>query len=1264
MTTQTLSSMRNPSERDNEPTQTSLLKMVSLFLLMLVSCFLAAILFSYDVNDPAWVNSGTVSTGEYHNIGGALGAWLSDVLLTGVGYAAYLLPLAGVYLSFRLWRETPVELETLTFRCLALVCGILGFSVLATVHLSNPINSVAITGGGMMGQFFVTKLVHILSLTLLLFAALILFVCCALLFFNVGPLTVIDAIGNLILGKKALSASSNTQSVVKPKQKTGWFAKKSKAEENGDALQAKLRAVSDIDDAHTAHAPNSDDTLVNPAVAARKDSISDFATEQGLAEPTRTTPLRTEIASTEPLGSSTTAPTQPIKKSAPTITPPHYEKTAAQNLTDTRAELELPTNDGDELAKHDAHESGSSLETSKLEASKNAAKNTAKKAIGDLTALLRPAFLQRGKKSEPDLTSKADSALSFDMDKPTSDGASDLTTERTSGKREPSLFGHHSSAQTPTNVDTKTFAEQRHDLSDAEQLAQTNIEQLNADIRAHQKARQHHDNSQQAQAYRQASDYARDENPADAFSQPAAPMQAHDTFEHDEIARPITTTATARKPVNPEIQQKIVSDVLKDSERQAQLRQAPLQPKKHVKPEPFEEEIAKTVSAIPATNPAETKTTTHVNSPRFDLTDSALGETISEVSAEQSHEQQAELEQNSSSRFVEQLNAQMQNDDVTAVTDEKPQVTPSIPTQAMTTPPLVDPIVSEPAVPETTPSEPIKAERQASSTAPVTPQRVEPTATSEQPKHTPTNQPSSSAGVRVNIGQAYETTQKASQVPTVKVVHHELPSIDLLDNAPPLNAAYTEDDLRDMAEVLETTLKEFKLDVTVMNISPGPVITRFEMDLAPGVQASKISRLSNDLARALAVSSVRVEEVIAGSSYIGLEVPNMNRQTVYLKDIFKSKPFQSSKSPLTLALGTDISGQPIVADLKKMPHLLVAGTTGSGKSVSINTMLLSMLYKATPRDLRMIMVDPKMLEMSMYEDIPHLLTPVITDMEDAENALTWAVAEMERRYKLMAAMKIRKIESFNEIVDDAEARGETVKDPLWQPNEAVGYTHHPSLERLPYIVIVIDELADMMMVVGKQVEQLIARLTQKARAAGIHLIIATQRPSTDVLTGLIKANVPTRIAFQVSSGTDSKVIIDTVGAQNLLGNGDMLYVPAGSSHPNRLHGAFVNDQETDRITDFIRSTGEPDYINSITDTQAPEDLGAFGAADVEKSDSDDPLYSDAVEIVLTSGKASISSVQRQLRIGYNRAARMIEQMQADGIVSEPVNGVRKVLRGH
>ncbi|MBS9781326.1 MAG: DNA translocase FtsK 4TM domain-containing protein [Gammaproteobacteria bacterium] len=606
--------------------------------------------------------------------------------------------------------------------------------------------------------------------------------------------------------------------------------------------------------------------------------------------------------------------------------------------------------------------------------------------------------------------------------------------------------------------------------------------------------------------------------------------------------------------------------------------------------------------------------------------------------------------------YVQPINFDTSNDvpDVIEPTPElqesfRHEVKPSVTDSQSTTQQMDDSIVAEtivqPMVQEVSKEREIVQESIA--------QPVEPVAPIAQPKPAPVVKETTNA----TIGSAY----KAEEI-TVPEQPYELPSINLLDTPPPHTNSYTEDMLADMALVLETTLKQFNVSATVMHVSPGPVITRFEIELAAGIMAKKISNLSQDLARALAVSRVRVEEVIPGSTYVGLEVPNKSRETVYFRDVVCSKEFQDSKSPLTVSLGSDTSGKPVVADLMKMPHALVAGTTGSGKSVCINVMLLSMLYKASPKDLRLILVDPKMLEMSMYEDIPHLLTPVITDMNEAENALTWAVGEMERRYQLMSALKVRKIDAFNEQVEEAIARGEPIKDPLWEPNESVGYTHHPTLERLPFIVIVIDELADMMMVVGKQVEQLIARLTQKARAAGIHVVLATQRPSTDVLTGLIKANVPTRVAFQVSSGTDSRVIIDGVGAEKLLGHGDMLYVPPGASHPQRLHGAFVGDAETDRITNYLRSTGEPDYIAGITTKQDPETLGAFGAAEAAESKDDaDPLYEEAVQVVLESGKASISSVQRQLRIGYNRAARMIEDMQEQGIVSEPVNGIRKVL---
>jgi len=422
---------------------------------------------------------------------------------------------------------------------------------------------------------------------------------------------------------------------------------------------------------------------------------------------------------------------------------------------------------------------------------------------------------------------------------------------------------------------------------------------------------------------------------------------------------------------------------------------------------------------------------------------------------------------------------------------------------------------------------------------------------------------------------------------------------------------------------------------------------------------SRVSGLAKDLARAMLVTSVRVVEIIEGTPYIGLEIPNQDRDLVSFREIISSEKFQQAKSPLTLALGKDVSGQTVVSDLAKMPHLLVAGTTGSGKSVAINTMILSMLYKATPEQVRMIMVDPKMLELSVYEGIPHLLTPVVTDMKEAQNALRWAVAEMERRYKLLSKVGVRNLEGFNQKIEQAAARGETIQDPLFQLIDPLeeGETF-PVLSTLPSIVIVIDELADMMMIVGKKVEELIARLAQKARAAGIHLVLATQRPSVDVLTGLIKANVPTRISFQVSSRIDSRTILDQGGAEALLGNGDMLFLPSGTSVPIRSHGAFVGDDEVHAIVGYLKTLGASNYISEITQEVPPENT----ATPESVQDEEDELYPDVVHFVLETGKASISSVQRRFKVGYNRAARMVDQMEEENIISEPEgNGSRRVL---
>ncbi|MGC1057033.1 DNA translocase FtsK 4TM domain-containing protein [Pantoea agglomerans] len=483
-----------------------------------------------------------------------------------------------------------------------------------------------------------------------------------------------------------------------------------------------------------------------------------------------------------------------------------------------------------------------------------------------------------------------------------------------------------------------------------------------------------------------------------------------------------------------------------------------------------------------------------------------------------------------------------------------------------------------------------------------------------------------------------------------------LPSLDLLTAPPEEEEPVDMFSLEQTARLVESRLGDYRVKAEVVGISPGPVITRFELDLAPGVKAARISNLSRDLARSLSTVAVRVVEVIPGKPYVGLELPNKHRQTVYLREVLDCPKFRDNPSPLAVVLGKDIAGQPVVADLAKMPHLLVAGTTGSGKSVGVNAMIISMLYKATPEEVRFIMIDPKMLELSVYEGIPHLLTEVVTDMKDAANALRWSVGEMERRYKLMSALGVRNLAGYNEKVEQAEAMGRPIPDPFWKPGDSMDMTP-PVLEKLPYIVVMVDEFADLIMAVGKKVEELIARLAQKARAAGIHLVLATQRPSVDVITGLIKANIPTRIAFTVSSKIDSRTILDQGGAESLLGMGDMLYMPPNSSLPIRVHGAFVRDQEVHAVVQDWKARGRPQYIDSITAGEESENAGG-----IDSDEELDPLFDQAVGFVVDKRRASISGVQRQFRIGYNRAARIIEQMEAQGIVSAPGhNGNREVL---
>jgi DNA segregation ATPase FtsK/SpoIIIE, S-DNA-T family len=511
--------------------------------------------------------------------------------------------------------------------------------------------------------------------------------------------------------------------------------------------------------------------------------------------------------------------------------------------------------------------------------------------------------------------------------------------------------------------------------------------------------------------------------------------------------------------------------------------------------------------------------------------------------------------------------------------------------------------------------------------------------------------------VQLEVPKSERVAKERQQPLFVEIENGKLPQVDLLDEAPPRSETVTPESLEMTSRLIEKKLKDFGVEVRVVAASPGPVITRYEIEPATGVKGSQVVNLAKDLARSLSLVSIRVVETIPGKNYMALELPNARRQTIRLAEILGSQVYNDATSMLTLGLGKDIVGNPIVADLAKMPHCLVAGTTGSGKSVGINGMILSLLYKAEARDVRLILIDPKMLEMSVYEGIPHLLCPVVTDMKQAANALNWCVGEMDKRYKLMSKMGVRQLSGYNRKIDDATERGEKLPNPFsLTPEEP------EPLERLPHIVVVIDELADLMMVVGKKIEELIARLAQKARACGIHLVLATQRPSVDVITGLIKANIPTRLSFQVSSKIDSRTILDQMGAEALLGQGDMLYLSSGSGVPVRVHGAFVSDDEVHRVVEYLRSQGEPNYIEGLLEGGTLGEESGMDAPIGEGGSEGDALYDQAVAVVLQHRRASISLVQRHLRIGYNRAARLLEQMEKSGIVtSMATNGNRDII---
>ncbi|MDO4435041.1 MAG: DNA translocase FtsK 4TM domain-containing protein [Cardiobacteriaceae bacterium] len=1204
----------------------------SMMLLVMAGLVLITLL-GYYPTDPGWSTSGLTHQAPKH-VFGSTGAYVADALLSLLGFAAYWLPIGMVHIAWQIVRSpSGLEGELVLWRLAGLAASTLVLSCILALHLDHPINSIAQTGGGLIGQVIGIALLHLFLPHHVLWIYLLLFFFSATVLFNLQWLNISYALGKLLANRAfqtlnpdasedevirfqepsssqaehRLSAAQRSPSTLmenpdpmpisEPKSASisapfSWQRFNEESEQRSEPREEASNAIpeetvgffapkafsvplSDMptllsEISHGDYFPPAPETLITPPKPASHNTPTHEP--QQIVEPitpAEVSVVESSLASEAPTVTTTPIATQPITTSTTNPTPPSLTST-----NEPVAQSALPEPVAPLMAD-------SPEETISVTVAPMSSNPTEPESIEPLEPIIEiPAHTSVRIKIKP---------MSRPIQRP-------FVTE-TPMVFQPIAVAPESS---PETVKTNTHVKPTTQSALVEPTVVSPITPTAPVMPA--------------------------PIAAPVITPTSTPQSA---LVEPTVVTPVTATPVTPAPVAPVIHTIPTPPTTPQSALVEPTVVSPITPTAPVTPAPIAAPVITPTPQSALVEPVMEEMSAILESVSVDnLADPAFWEELEHaLEPEESSplEQSALLEEEIIPPVVSAISV------TTVASVSEPTATPVMAEVVVAEP--VTPVVPAPVISATEEPTPIKEAIPLTIPAPT-------------PKIPPISPQSA--------------LQTKSIAPNPYPDEYLLPSMHLFKLDTSLSAGYSDEELDEMANLLEHALRSYRIQASVANIEQGPVVTSFEIDPAAGTKGSQISNLDRDLARSLSVPSLRVVEVLPGKPYIGLEIPNRHRSMVHFRTILESPAYQAQTSPLTMVLGCNISGEPVVTNLGAMPHLLVAGTTGSGKSVGINVMLASMLCKAKPDELKLILIDPKMLEMSMYEGIPHLITPVVTDMNDAENALKWAVAEMERRYQLMSGLKVRKIDEFNQIIKDAQARGEVVYDPNWDSSQFVGIAQQPPiLKPLPYLVIVIDELADMMMVVGKKVEDLIARIAQKARAAGIHLILATQRPSVDVLTGLIKANVPSRIAFQVSSKIDSRTILDAQGAESLLGHGDMLFAPTGKP-TMRVHGAFISDSEVDALTKYLRTQGEPEYEEAITQPVPPASMGAFGASEIDGEQ--DELFDQAVHEVLASGKTSISYVQRKLSIGYNRAAKLIETMERAGILSRANDrGVRQIL---